>query len=111
MIRGGAIAAALIWLAFYGWFLFGAGFPRPGLAAVPGIVSTAAIPLVLIGLLYIIAMRNSRTEIRRFGEAANLLRVESRSLKRRLERIDANTAVSGKSWTVRVNHGGSRSIK
>src|SRR3546814_14497635 len=26
MIRGGAIAAALIWLAFYGWFLFGAGF-------------------------------------------------------------------------------------
>src|SRR3546814_290897 len=36
MIRGGAIAAALIWLAFYGWFLFGAGFPRPGRAAVPG---------------------------------------------------------------------------
>src|SRR3546814_11612162 len=28
MIRGGAIAAALIWLAFHGWMLIGAGFPR-----------------------------------------------------------------------------------
>src|SRR3546814_20125846 len=96
MCRGGAIAAALIWLAFYGWFLFGAGFPRPGLAAVPGIVSTAAIPLVLIGLLYIIAMRNSRTEMRRFGEAANLLRVERRRLERRLGRMrDQLTAARG----------------
>src|SRR3546814_2339120 len=96
MFRGGAIAAALIWRAFYGWFLFGGGFPRPGLAAVPGIVSTAAIPLVLIGLLYIIAMRNSRTEMRRFGEAANLLRVESRRLERRLGRMrDQLTAARG----------------
>src|SRR3546814_15248867 len=70
--------------------------PRPGLAAVPGIVSTAAIPLVLIGLLYIIAMRNSRTEMRRFGEAANLLRVESRRLERRLGRMrDQLTAARG----------------
>src|SRR3546814_21144692 len=89
MIRGGAIAAALIWLAFYGWFLFGAGFPRPGLAAVPGIVSTAAIPMVLIGLLYIIAMRNRRPEMRRFGEAATLPRVESRRPERRLGRMRA----------------------
>src|SRR3546814_12372206 len=83
MIRGGAIAAALIWLAFYGWFLFGAGFPRPGLAAEPGIVSTAAVPLVLIGLLYHIATRNSRQAMRRFGEAATLRRAASRRIEKR----------------------------
>lgn len=84
LIRVGTIAAALLWIGFYGWFLFGADFPPPDLADVPGIVSTAAIPLALIALLYLIAMRNSRTEMRRFGDAANLLRAESLSLENRL---------------------------
>src|SRR3546814_4353871 len=41
-------------------------------------------------------MRNGRTEMRRFGEAANLLRVESRRLERRLGRMrDQLTAARG----------------
>jgi len=84
LVRIGAVAAALGWLGFYGWFLFGAGFPKPGLAEAPSVITTAAVPLALIALLYLIAMRNSHTETRRFGDAANLLRVESRNLEVRL---------------------------
>src|SRR3546814_14827319 len=50
MTRDGASAAALICLAFYGWSLFVAGFPRPRLAALPGIVSTDAVPRVCVVL-------------------------------------------------------------
>lgn len=83
-IRLAAVAAAVLWIGFYGWFLFGAGFPPPSLGAVPGIVTTAAVPLALIAILYLLAMRNSRAEMRGFAEAANLLRAESLNLENRL---------------------------
>ncbi|HKX21778.1 MAG TPA: hypothetical protein VJM81_00740, partial [Rhizorhapis sp.] len=34
LIKAGAAVVVLAWLVFYGWFLFGAGFPSPGLAEV-----------------------------------------------------------------------------
>lgn len=83
-IRLAAVAAAVLWIGFYGWFLFGAGLPPPSLGAVPGIVATAAVPLALIAILYLLAMRNSRAEMRGFAEAANLLRAESLNLENRL---------------------------
>lgn len=83
-IRMVAVVAALLWIGFYGWFLFGAGFPLPSLADAPGIVTTAAVPLALIAILYLLAMRNSRAEMHRFAEAANLLRAESLNLENRL---------------------------
>ncbi|MBK5265359.1 MAG: hypothetical protein JJE34_09040 [Alphaproteobacteria bacterium] len=84
MIRVAAIIAALVWIIFYGWFLLGAGFAPPSLANMPGIITTASIPLILIALAYLLAMRNSRSEMRRFGDAANLLRTESQKLEIRL---------------------------
>lgn len=94
LIRAGAVVAALAWLGFYGWFLFGAGLARPGVAELPSIISTAAMPLALIALLYLLAMRNSRTEMRRFGDAANLLRAESTSLEARLAEMRRQLAAA-----------------
>lgn len=84
LIRAGAAALAAAWLGFYTWLLFGAGLPTPGLTDTPSIITTAAIPLALIGIIYLILMRNSRTEMRRFGDVANLLRAESHALELRL---------------------------
>ena len=43
LVRIGAVAAALGWLGFYGWFLFGAGFPKPGLAEAPSVAVTRTV--------------------------------------------------------------------
>ncbi|WP_237366378.1 hypothetical protein [Rhizorhapis sp. SPR117] len=84
LIRLSAIAAALGWLIFYGWFLLGTGFASPSLADIPAIVTTASVPLILIALAYLLTMRNSRSEMRRYGDAANLLRNESQQLEIRM---------------------------
>ena len=94
LIKAGSAAVALSWLVFYGWFLFGAGFPSPGLAEVPSIITTAAIPLGLIALTYLVFMRNSRTEMRRFGDAANLLSIEGRKLELRLSNMREELAAA-----------------
>lgn len=87
LIRISAFAVATVWIAFYAWLLLDARLPVPGLEEIPSIIANGILPLTLIGIIYLILMRNSQTEIRRFGDAANLLRAESNALELRLARM------------------------
>ncbi|MGV3771010.1 MAG: hypothetical protein ACO1NM_13355 [Sphingobium phenoxybenzoativorans] len=85
-------ASAAIWTIFTLWVMFGRGQPLPLVEAIPGAVATFAIPLVLIGTLYLLLIRNSHAESRRFQKAAESLRLESEALEQKLSRIGTQLA-------------------
>lgn len=71
--------------------------PTPLSQAIPGLIATFSIPLVLIGIFYLIAMRNSRTEMRRFTGAAQAMRAEGEALEQRVAAMRAILADAQKS--------------
>ncbi len=89
-----AIAAALAWIAFFGWVHY-----REMLAGatperwIEWIVQLS-VPLVLLAGLYLIAMRNSRREANRFTDAARALAEESSRLENRLLVVNRELALA-----------------
>ena len=84
-----AVLSIAGWTGFYGWTFqdqFRA-LPTPQ-GWVPLIVDWS-VPVLLIATLWLLSMRLSRREAVRFGDAANLLRQESRELEDRLDRREA----------------------
>ena len=85
----GRIAAGLGIVAVGGWTALFA-LANPGLirGGTPGEwtgwIRDWSIPVILIGIAWLLAMRNSRREATRFGDAARLLRTESAQLEARL---------------------------
>jgi L-lactate utilization protein LutC len=90
--RAALAGSAVIWALFNLWVIFGRGQPFPPVDAIPGVVATIAIPLVLIGTLYLLLIRNSHGESRRFQKAAESLRLESEALELKLSRIGTQLA-------------------
>jgi predicted transcriptional regulator len=80
-------ALALLWLAFAGWATVTSGQWRAGPAAWPGLVATLLVPIVLLGVCYLLLARTSRTESRRYLDTARALRSEAELLELRLARI------------------------
>jgi len=80
--------AALSWLGFAGWATVSAGQWRGGPAAWPGLVATLLVPIVLLGVCYLLLARNSRAESRRYLDTARALRTEAELLELRLGRIN-----------------------
>ncbi|WHO37504.1 hypothetical protein PMI04_013095 [Sphingobium sp. AP49] len=85
--RIGLSLAAVAWLAFAGWATFVSGQWHDGPGAWPGLVATLLVPLILLGIAYILLVRNSRTESRRYLDTARALRTEADLLELRLGRI------------------------
>lgn len=77
----------LIWLGFAGWATLVAGEWRNGPAAWPGIVATVLVPIMFLGVAYLLIGRNSRAEARRYLDTARALRTEAELLELRLARI------------------------
>ena len=77
--------AAIGWLVFNGWLLFSR--PLPTIESIPGLFATVAIPLILLGTGWLLILRNSQAESRRFADTARQLRYESELLELRLGRI------------------------
>lgn len=93
--RRTAMAFAVLgaaWLGFAGWATISAGQWRAGPAAWPGIVAAILVPIVLLGLCYLLMTRNSRAESRRYLNSARALRTETEMLELRLARINAQLA-------------------
>lgn len=86
-IRVALALVAVLWLGFCGWAFFSVSTGLPSPYALPGLVATAVVPLVMLGVLYLLLVRNSRTESRRYLETAHALRVEADMLELRLGRI------------------------
>lgn len=93
--RRTAMAFAVLgaaWLGFVGWATISTGQWRAGPAAWPGIVAAILVPIVLLGLCYLLMTRNSRAESRRYLNSARALRTETEMLELRLARINAQLA-------------------
>ena len=82
-------ALALAWLGFAGWAVAASGQWRSGPVAWPGIIATMLVPIVLLGVGYLLLTRNSRAESRRYLNTARALRTEAEMLELRLARINS----------------------
>ncbi|UXC91220.1 hypothetical protein EGM87_01650 [Sphingobium sp. RSMS] len=80
-------AAGLGWIGFAGWATLSSGQWRAGPAAWPGLVATILVPLILLGVCYLLLLRNSRSEARRYLDTARALRTEAELLELRVARI------------------------
>jgi hypothetical protein len=81
------VAAA--WLGFSGWALASSGSFAAGPAAWANAIVTLVIPLILLAVCYLMLVRNSRTEARRYLDTARALRTEADLLDIRLRKARA----------------------
>lgn len=89
--------AAAAWLAFAGWATASSGQWQAGPAAWPALVATILVPVVLIGVSYLLLARTSRSESRRYLDTARALRAEAELLEMRLARITGQLATARQS--------------
>ncbi|MFN3988845.1 MAG: ATPase [Erythrobacter sp.] len=97
----GALPMALAMIALAGWSGFYAWAVRGEFAAVAGtprlaaaMVAEWAVPVVLIGIAWLIALRHSRAEAGRFAESAAMLREESATLETRLVTVNRELSLA-----------------
>ncbi|PEQ13395.1 hypothetical protein B2G71_08175 [Novosphingobium sp. PC22D] len=98
--RFGLVAAALGILVAAGWtgYFIWAHHRELGASPAPDRISSLvaewAIPVLLIAVLWLLAMRTSWRETRRFGHAASLLARESADLERRLVTVNRELSLA-----------------
>ncbi len=89
--RLGDIAIGVLFgLVAAGWVALWVGsVPASGLdlAAIARNIALASGPLALLGIVYILIQRGTRSEVRRFGDTAQSIRVESHRLEETMARI------------------------
>ncbi|WCP15005.1 Chromosome partition protein Smc [Sphingobium sp. AntQ-1] len=86
-IRWGLLVLAIAWIGFAGWAIATSGDLAAGPFAWANAIVTLAIPLILLGVGYMLLVRNSRAESRRYLDTARALRTEADLLELRLGRI------------------------
>lgn len=86
-VRIALIVAGFGWAGFAGWAMIASGALREGPGAWAGGVATLLTPLTLLGVAYLLLVRNSRAESRRYLDTARALRTEADLLELRLGRI------------------------
>ena len=91
--RAGDIAiGALFGILAAGWiglWIGGVAPTRIDLAAIGNSIALASGPLALLGIIYMLIQRSTRGEVRRFGDTALSMRIESRRLEEAVARITA----------------------
>jgi archaellum component FlaC len=86
--------AAVAWTAFFGLTYFDEA--RNGIAADRAVtlVSMWATPVLLLAVIWLLAMRNSRAEAVRFGDVSRLLRTESEALEARMRTVNEEISLA-----------------
>lgn len=98
--RPGLIAPVLAVLVAIGWTVFFLASQwqglREGLTLVqaPALVMQWAVPIILICAVWLLALRHSAREARRFGNVARALSVESAQLERRLAAMNGELSLA-----------------
>jgi hypothetical protein len=87
-----AIVAALSSFAGLGWLALPAVQAGMEPVALVQLIAALCVPPLLIGLLYLLAMRNSRSEARRFGATAQTMRAEAALLERAVAALSRKIA-------------------
>lgn len=94
VLPGLAIAGIVAWTGFYFWAhqseILAGGTPQQWSAW----IVAWAIPTLLLATLWLLGMRTSRREARRFGEIANMLNAESAQLEARLAVVNRELSLA-----------------
>lgn len=96
----GWIAPTLAGLAVAAWSALFAAAVLPAmrggiaLAQAPALVMQWSVPVLLVGLVWLLAMRHSAREGRRFGDVARTLSTESALLERRLTTVNRELSLA-----------------
>ncbi|MEJ2457561.1 MAG: hypothetical protein P8Y58_05185, partial [Novosphingobium sp.] len=94
------VAPVMAGLAVVGWsaLFIAAHLPElqtgVALAGMPGLVVQWCVPVLLIGLVWLLALRHSTREGKRFGDVARLLSTESAQLERRLTTVNRELSLA-----------------
>lgn len=90
-----AIVAVVGWTAFYGWALQD---QFTGTSTTPSdwvrFMVDWSVPILLVGVAWLLVMRHSRVEARRFTDSAALLSKESRELETRLTVVNRELSLA-----------------
>jgi hypothetical protein len=88
-----AAAVILAWSGFYLWSQWSTLAAVP-VAQVPAMVTQWSVPVLLVVVLWLLAMRSSRRETGRFADAAASLSRESSSLETRLSTVNGELSLA-----------------
>ncbi len=94
------LAGAMLFALFCGWTGFWAWAFHPELLKIESpqriaeLIGLWAIPTSLLALSWLLAMRLSSSEARRFGDVAALLRIESEALEARIKTVNGEIALA-----------------
>jgi ABC-type multidrug transport system fused ATPase/permease subunit len=82
------------WTGFFAWAYQAELLANPAPARIAELITLWAIPTCLIVLGWLLAMRLSTSEARRFGDVATLLRAESEALEARMRTVNGEIALA-----------------
>ncbi|MFN3863068.1 MAG: ATPase [Erythrobacter sp.] len=89
-----ALLAVGGWTGFFGWTISAEAIAGPTPAAWAGWIVQWSVPVGLIGIVWLLAMRSSRAEARRFAASAALLSRESAELEERLKVVNRELSLA-----------------
>ncbi len=89
-----ALLAVAGWTAFYGWAHLGEIVARPTAGAWTDLIARWATPVLLVVALWLLAMRNSTREARRFAAVGQALSVQSGELECRLATVNRELSLA-----------------
>lgn len=98
-----AIAATLGWTAFYGWAHQSEILVGPTPSRWTEIVTQWAVPVLLIVSLWLLAMRNSTRESKRFSDVAQDLSAKSAELETRLVTVNRELSLAREFLATQTN--------
>jgi hypothetical protein len=95
LVAGTALSLSLLgWTGFWAWANQAELLRFENPARLVELISLWAIPVSLLALVWLLAMRMSTTESRRFGDVAALLRSESEALEMRIKTVNGEISLA-----------------
>ena len=82
------------WTGFFGWTYFAEASQGLTNDRIVALITSWAVPALLLAVCWLLYMRNSRAEAARFGEAGRLLRTESEALQVRMRTVNEEIALA-----------------
>jgi hypothetical protein len=88
------IFAFLGWTGFFGWTYFAEAERGLGNERIVSLIGIWTVPTLLLAVIWLLVMRNSRAEATRFGDVAQLLRTESEALEARMRTVNEEISLA-----------------
>ncbi|MDC8753390.1 ATPase [Erythrobacter sp. sf7] len=89
-----ALVAIAAWTGFFGWTISSAAIGGAAPTEWAGWIVEWSVPVALIGIVWLLAMRSSRAEANRFAASAALLSRESAELEERLKVVNRELSLA-----------------